>query len=204
MKKEKIKIYRLPLSRVFPATHPRAGEPTEFRYLIEVALKNAPLRDLPFSCNYYGKIHTIRAINPESKSKNWTEKIKDVQEGKAVLVVYQWNGKPYSADGCTNRFVFGTDKTEVFIDGLMRTGKYEDAIPVIDSGIGTQKLTFCYGAINRTEVTTYGYMRDVQKSINILDLAKNDGLSVEDFRAWFRNYDLSKPLVIIHFTKFRY
>lgn len=35
-------------------------------------------------------------------------------------------------------------------------------------------------------------------------LAKNDGLSLEDFKAWFKNYDLSEPLAIIQFTKFRY
>lgn len=35
-------------------------------------------------------------------------------------------------------------------------------------------------------------------------LANNDGLSKEDWQEWFRGYDLSKPMAIIHFTKFRY
>jgi hypothetical protein len=35
-------------------------------------------------------------------------------------------------------------------------------------------------------------------------LAKNDGLSLDDFKEWFKGYDLSKPLALIHFTKFRY
>ena len=35
-------------------------------------------------------------------------------------------------------------------------------------------------------------------------LSKNDGLTVEDWRNWFKDYDLSLPLVIIHFTPFRY
>lgn len=39
---------------------------------------------------------------------------------------------------------------------------------------------------------------------NIMDLAKNDGLELEDFKKWFSSYDLSKPLAIIHFTDFRY
>jgi hypothetical protein len=203
MKKEKIKIYRLPLSRVFPATHPRAGEPTEFRYLIETGLKNAPLRDLPFNCDYFGKIHTIRAINPESKSKNWIEKIEEVKEGKAVLVVYRWNDRPYSTDGCTNLFVFGTRETENFIKELMRQEKYDDAISVIDSGIGTQKLNWC---TSETASVTPSVYEDfpLGMPVNILELAENDGLSVEDFKAWFKNYDLSKQLIIIHFTNFRY
>jgi hypothetical protein len=36
------------------------------------------------------------------------------------------------------------------------------------------------------------------------ELSKNDGLSLPDFKAWFKNYDLSEPMAIIHFTKFRY
>ena len=35
-------------------------------------------------------------------------------------------------------------------------------------------------------------------------LAKNDGLSLEEFKEWFKGYDLSQPMAIIHFTRFRY
>ena len=35
-------------------------------------------------------------------------------------------------------------------------------------------------------------------------LAKNDGLSDDDFREWFKKIDFSKPMAIIHFTDFRY
>ena len=35
-------------------------------------------------------------------------------------------------------------------------------------------------------------------------LANNDGLTLRDWCAWFKDYDLSKPLAIIQFTKFRY
>lgn len=35
-------------------------------------------------------------------------------------------------------------------------------------------------------------------------IAKNDGLSLEDFHAWFENYDIQSPLILIHFTNFRY
>jgi hypothetical protein len=36
------------------------------------------------------------------------------------------------------------------------------------------------------------------------NIAVNDGLSYEDWREWFKDYDLSKPLAIIQFTKYRY
>lgn len=39
---------------------------------------------------------------------------------------------------------------------------------------------------------------------NCSDVAKNDGLLTEDFIHWFKSYKIDKPLVIIHFTKFRY
>lgn len=34
--------------------------------------------------------------------------------------------------------------------------------------------------------------------------ANNDGLTREEWIYWFENYDLSQPMAIIHFTKFRY
>lgn len=62
------------LSRVFPATHPRAGEPTEFKEKLQRK----------------EKLHTIRANWPL-----WESRINDVRNGNAELSVRQWTGKPY-------------------------------------------------------------------------------------------------------------
>lgn len=62
------------LSQVFPKTHNKAGMPTEFK---EKVLNKK-------------KIHTIRA-----NYHLWERRIKEVQEGRAVLAVRQWTGKPY-------------------------------------------------------------------------------------------------------------
>lgn len=35
-------------------------------------------------------------------------------------------------------------------------------------------------------------------------LAKNDGLSLDDWIEWFRSYDISESMAVIHFTSFRY
>ena len=35
-------------------------------------------------------------------------------------------------------------------------------------------------------------------------ISYNDGLTRWDWCDWFKNYDLSKPMAIIQFTKFRY
>jgi hypothetical protein len=42
-----------------------------------------------------------------------------------------------------------------------------------------------------------------KQMINWCDIAKNDGLTFEDFCEWFKVRD-SKPMAVIHFTDFRY
>lgn len=63
-------------------------------------------------------------------------------------------------------------------------------------GIGLQKLYF--GGKDLTCPFVDGEM------ISTNDLARNDGLSLTDWCSWFHSYDLTTPLAIIHFTKFRY
>ncbi len=72
-----MKTYVLTLSKVFPKTHKRAGEPTDFELLFK-------------DNNYFDKIHTIRANYPL-----WKQRISEIQAGRAVLSVRQWTGKPY-------------------------------------------------------------------------------------------------------------
>jgi hypothetical protein len=197
----------MPLSRVFPATHPRAGEETYFYPAIYNALEfqyKGYISSIEEGMPFDKKIHTIRAFNPESKSKNWFDKIKEVQQGRAVLVIYQWDGRPYSADGNTNLFIFGTAATKDFIDELIKKGTTNagancvcpKAIPVIDSGLSIQILQFHKDGDG---CSSWNWFKD-----DVQRLAANDGLSVEDFKAWFKCYDLSKPMAIIHFTEFKY
>jgi hypothetical protein len=236
--KNKIKIYRMPLSRVFPATHPKAGQKTDFYPKMLTALTGS---HLACECGWYGeheeliplfldngcasdglpcyvddsrcpvcygevsdytpKLHTMRALNPESKSKTWSEKIKEVRNGEAVLVVYDWKGKPYSADGCRNLFIFGIRAVLVFVDKLLKSDKYKHAMPVIDSEIGVQKTLFV------SELNCVSVGNTEQNSVTTVDystIARKDGLSLYDFKAWFNDCDLSKPFEIIHFAKFRY
>ena len=148
-----MKTYVLTLSKAFPKTHQRAGEPTEFR---EKFLKKE-------------KMHTIRA-----NYEFWRKRIKEVQAGRAVLSVRQWTGKP-----CASR-------------------QEEIARLTAENSVGIQKLCFP----NRsTALVDYP---ERKLSVDFKRLAKNDGLSLADWCDWFRHYDLSKPLAIIHFTNFIY
>ena len=66
-----------------------------------------------------------------------------------------------------------------------------------DSGIGVQKL-MC---------NPLGWVIDdeLMEDLNTEQLANNDGLSLEDFNAWFKgSFGIEETKAIIHFTAFRY
>lgn len=69
----------------------------------------------------------------------------------------------------------------------------------------SQKELFRFDKSDGIGIEKLQFSKDIKTQTPTLeDLAKNDGLSIEDFNEWFKNADLSKPLVIIHFGKFRY
>ena len=214
MNKE-IKIYRMPISKVFPKTNPRAGEKTYFVDKIDCALQNYPLlcecgwcgdyEDLTPNeldngcdsigmpvfvnddrcpkcseyaqedCSWKGGIHKIHTIR--ANYSFWKKRIDKVMSGEAKLILFSWTGKPYRSK---QQEEFDFDK---------------------DSVIGIQKLIFQQSSLNFPRV-----IRDDNAvvALNPTVLSKNDGLSMKDFEDWFKGYDLSQPMAIIHFTKFRY
>lgn len=160
-----MKTYVITLSAVFPKTHSRAGQPTDFAENFRKT-----------------KLHTIRANYPL-----WFKRFEQIDDGEACLSVRQWTGLPYRSkqleiarltkdDGISlQRLDFTTDR-----DGnVLALFKISDAI---------QHL----GKIHLPAFPTY------------TNLANNDGLSLADWREWFKNYDLTKPLAVIQFTKFKY
>lgn len=108
----------------------------------------------------------------------WAKRFEKIERGEACLSIRQWSGKPYASK-------------QVEIARLTK-----------EDGIGLQKFEVSanYAGINNWQhfkIDDRGYM-----SIN--DIPNKDGLTREDWIAWFQNYDLSKPMAIIQFTKFRY
>ena len=164
-----MKIYVLILSKVFPSTHPRKGEPTRFfdKFLAGQALSRGEVWLVD------AKLHTIRANYPL-----WVKRIAEIQRGEAVLSVRQWSGKPYASK-------------QKLIANLTK-----------DDGVGIQKLQL--EVADKLFGKYHARIDDGCGSASIIELATNDGLSLEDWKEWFKNYELSKPLAIIHFTKFRY
>lgn len=162
------------LSSQFMKDHPRAGEPTQFREKILSGLGKD--EELVATCFQKPpiKLHTIRA-----KYQEWVEKIAAVNRGEAFLRVVTWSGKPYQSPWVD---VAVLDK---------------------DSGCGVQELVY-YRKESWPSPIYHSPKVDNIRFDNIELLASNDGLSLDDFRAWFKGYDLSKSMAIIQFTKFRY
>ena len=144
--------YVLTVSQNFPAYHKRKGEVTKFLSLILGG----------------DKIHTIRG-----NYELWKKRFDKINEGKAILSIRYWSGKPYRSPQIE---LIKFDKSD---------------------GIGLEELFFWENGTTRNGCPFYP---DVQ----LQTIAKNDGLSLEDFKDWFKPYDLSERLAIIHFTKFRY
>src|SRR5690606_18963659 len=106
----------------------------------------------------------------------WKKRIDEVNAGNAILSVRFWDGKPYK------------DKQVEF----QRFDK--------DSGIGVQRLDrMCFvnntAFVDETESNYIPVMLDT--------LADNDGLTLQQFKDWFRKPN-TEPMAIIHFTEFRY
>ena len=175
-----MKTYVLTLSKTFPAKHPRKGEPTNFdaQVLNSVwSAHNMSLRYLKFGI----KLHTIR-----SNYELWSKRFKQIDEGKACISIRYWIGKPYHSK------------------------QFEICKLTKEDGIGLQRLQFI--PLNNdlgNFITSIDFRcHRMPEALNLAhELASNDGLTFADWKEWIfisSKYNISKPLAIIHFTKFRY
>ncbi|RZL47547.1 MAG: hypothetical protein EOP00_11600 [Pedobacter sp.] len=152
-----MKTHVLIISRYFPKTHSKGGQDTDF------------LDKIFFNKT---KKHTIRG-----NYNLWKKRIDEVLQGKAIISLRYWSGKPYNSK-------------QVEITQFNQT-----------SYIGIQKLFFEDNCIDIPIVFVPG-VGAVEQSIETI--ANNDGLTLPDFKEWFAKADLSEPMAIIHFTDFRY
>ena len=147
------------LSRVFPTTHSRRGEPTDFASKLASGVKK----------------HTIR-----KNYDQWKVNAEKMERGKFYLSIRQWSGRPYNS-------------TQV-------------EIAQRNNPIGVQPIELYYHADNDT-ITAKIDGREWLDA-DCYTIAKNDGLSVQDFKEWFFGKDPQEDKVftgvIIHFTDFRY
>jgi hypothetical protein len=178
---KKLIRYRIPISLTFPAGHPRKSEPTLFIDKITKTLdlhKDESTSETMMSwCREDLKLHTLR-----SNYALWAKRFEKINKGEAVLELYFWTGKPYNS------------KTVV----IRQLGKSE--------GIGLEKILYH----QNKDVFKWGFKwavgvgEEMKQRVSQATLANNDGLSLHDFVSWFKSYDLTEPMALIHFTEFRY
>ena len=174
MKQSKIIHYKIPVSVRFPAGHFQAGKQTYFIEKIERAF----MCGKPIN-DYLPKLHTIRGNYPL-----WVKRMEKVHAGLAVIDICYWK---------------------------LPGGRYtpgNELIPFVtldkDSGCGVQKIEFKPNHIlavhfDITQIDNY-----IFNPLFVQQLSHNDGMTITEFRHWFKSYDLTKPMAIIHFTAFRY
>ena len=178
---EKKKTYVLTLSEAFPKTHNKAGTPTGFKVKFTLG-QGCPDCDKPQDLSGVNISDCNGCVNACSLPKLHTIRANYPLWEKRIKEVQ--DGKAFLSIRQWTGRPYWSKQIEI-------------ARLTTANGVGIQKLCFLGDNFNG------GYIRNgVYPSDKIL--AKNDGLSLADWEEWFRGYDLSKPLAIIHFTKFRY
>lgn len=189
MAKRKLLTYVLMVSRVFPAYHPRKGQYTFFKEAIEAGVEGKRLVTLTTSRRLQ-----IPPVIKEQAGKIhtirlnydlWAKRAERINAGEAVLSIRQWSGLPYKSK-------------QVEIMQLTK--------------IGVQKIRFNHGAA----IVYPEYIHQLPTSMQWTNtgqlLAKNDGLSFNDFWNWFcppfKRMHIGRIMsfegCVIHFTDFRY
>lgn len=124
------------------------------------------------------KIHTIRA-----NLQHWKKRFDNIYAGDGYLSLRQWSAKPYASKQELVRNLFATDR------------------------IGLQELVFVDGDITKPHIIQDADLFNPEPiliPVTPFELATNDGLTIEDWLAWFKGYDLTQSMAVIHFTGFRY
>lgn len=173
-----MKTYVITLSKQFPVGHIRSGEPTFFkeRFLSGRECKLCPPKDT-HKCYPECNECSMNCI----PQKYHTIRANYPLWAKRIAEVER-------GEACLS--------IRQWTDKPYRSKQVEIGRLTKDDGVGIQELIF--DDIDESYcLTPDGY-------IPCADIARNDGLSFEDWQSWFKGYDLTKPMAIIHFTHFRY
>lgn len=183
--------YVIILSQTFPVKHPRRGEPTGFVDKIREALNYVKYFGIEgMQPTKRAKIHTMR-----TNWNLWSKRFRKIYEGKACLSLRVWSGKPYHSKQIEIARLTkedGIGLQPVFVEDIQNLGGCDMEMSL--RVVGGHDSNCC--------INEYGQIQD--PVVDGKTMAMNDGLSLRDWVPFFRGHDLSKPLAIIHFTKFRY
>lgn len=177
-----MKTYVITLSKRFPTGHIRAGEPTYFKE----QMQNAVLTTAGLSACDCCHFATRNCDTCGHKVENFRKKRHTIRANYPL-----WAKR-----------IAEVERGEACLSIRQWTGKpyrskqVEIAWLTKDDGVGIQPLEFVDGKLGLPRIGIV-YQRKHE-------LAHNDGLSFEDWENWFKGYDLTQTMAIIHFTDFRY
>jgi len=131
-----MKTHVLMVARAFLATHPRAGEETNFASMILAK----------------EKLHTIRG-----NFDNWKPKLDEINAGKAVLSLREWTGKPYKSKQKTIIELSSVGYQKIRMD---KAGSfYVDERPIFD----VEDLSLNDGLVLEDFLSWFGVKKMVEK-----------------------------------------
>lgn len=175
-----MKTYVIILSQNFPATHKRAGEETHFKKKFLIG-QGCPDCAIPQDLSGVNISDCNGCVRTYIFPKLHTIRSKYSLWEKRIKEVQKGQA---------------VLSVRQWAGKPYRSKQVEIARLTADNGIGIQRLDI------------FDFMRpakvDSSQLVDLTDLANNDGLSFSDWYHWFRLADVTKPMVIIHFTKFRY
>lgn len=177
-----MKTYVITLSKRFPTGHIRAGEPTYFKEQMQNAVLAAAGLSACDCCHFA----TRNCDTCGHKVENFRKKRHTIRANYPLWA--KRIAEVERGEACLS--------IRQWIDKPYRSKQVEIARLTKDDGVGIQELIF-------DDIDEF-YCLTPNGYIPRADIARNDGLSLEDWRSWFKGYDLSQPMAIIHFTKFRY
>lgn len=177
---EKKKTYVLTLSVTFPKKHSKAGMPTGFKAKFALG-QGCPDCDKPQDLSGVNISDCNGCVNACSLPKLHTI--------RANFPLWEKRIKEIQNGHAALSIRQWTGKP-------YRSKQVEIARLTADDGVGIERLEFVNSNLGLPRIGIV-YQRKHE-------LAHNDGLTFEDWEDWFKEYDLSKPMAIIHFTKFRY
>ena len=165
-------------SRVFPAYHPRAGEPTNFVEKI--------LNTQSESTSIYS-LHDLNPNKPRETEEFW----------KSVRINYPLLGCKYHTIRAGHRFKVGDTFTpRVWGSDINpksgRSGPYHSKQIIIADDLEVKQI---YNFELRKSDLNFHLNGKLLKIDQLKDIAKNDGLTLDDFDEWFNSPDFDGQII---------
>lgn len=168
------KLVVLMLSQAFLMGHSKVGKPNYFVEQLSNALHEHSEYEVQLSDSESVVVRGKKLHTIRENYEYWKEKAGKINAGEMELSIRVWSGKPYRSP-------------QVEIARLSHVG-----VQLVEMGYSTD------------DAQPIVYVDNVLKPNVAAEMAKNDGLQLEDWIEWFFKKTNTFRGVILHFTDFKY